>query len=197
MGRRAEFDQSVLGRQQQKGSGDALSGRRFRKSACAQCSLCLRLAIPNVPTVLPFPAEPTGVVANNTSDFLVASPLELQPTPAQFIFVTNAGGINAWRPAFGAASTIVRFLSGHNYTGVTIGSNASGNLLFVADFTNGKIDVFDGNFNQTSVSGNFTDATVPSNFHPYNIQNLNGSLYVTYAEFSMWVTTSALYASLI
>ena len=141
-----------------------------------------QVGIPNVPSVLPFPAEPTGIVANNTSDFLVASPLELQPTPAHFIFVTNAGGISAWKPAFGSTSAVVRFASGHHYTGVTIGSNTSGNLLFVADFANGKIDVYDKSFNETSVSGNFTDATVPANFHPYNIQNLNGSLYVTYAE---------------
>jgi uncharacterized protein (TIGR03118 family) len=142
------------------------------------------VAIPNVPSVLPFPALPTGAVANNTNDFQVAIP-PFGPQPAQFITVTESGGISAWHSNFGvaSASVVVRFLLGHRYTGVTIGSNASGNLLFAADFTGGKIDVFDKTFADTSVPGNFVDATVPANFHPNNIQNLNGSLYVTYVRF--------------
>lgn len=142
------------------------------------------VAIPNVPTLVATPALPTGVVANNTNDFLATIP-PFEAQPAQFIVVTERGGINAWHTNFGAASTsvVVRFRSGHSYTGVTIANNASGNLLFAADFLNGKIDVFDKNFADASVSGNFADATVPANFHPYNIRNLNGSLYVTYAEF--------------
>jgi uncharacterized protein (TIGR03118 family) len=141
------------------------------------------ISILNVPTLLPAPALPTGGVANTTPDFHVARPgMELDR--AEFIFVTLNGGINAWRFAFGSTAEVVKFNSGRKYTGVTIGSNASGNLLFVADFQNGHIDVFDKDFNATSVSGNFTDATVPANFHPYNIQKLGGSLYVTYAEFS-------------
>jgi uncharacterized protein (TIGR03118 family) len=142
------------------------------------------VAIPNVPSVLPFPALPTGAVANNTNDFQVAIP-PFGPQPAQFITVTESGGISAWHSNFGvaSASVVVRFLAGHRYTGVTIGSNASGNLLFAADFTGGKIDVFDKTFADASVPGNFVDATIPANFHPNNIQNLNGSLYVTYVRF--------------
>ena len=104
--------------------------------------------------------------------------------PAQFIFATLSGGINAWAPNTGSTAIVVKFVSGHSYMGLTLGSNASGNLLYAADFANGKIDVFDKDFNLSSVSGNFIDATVPANFHPYNIQNLGGALYVTYAEFS-------------
>ncbi len=141
------------------------------------------VSILNVSTLVATPTLPTGVVANTTSDFQVERP-PIQLAPAEFIFVTLHGGINAWRQPFGKSAEVVKFMSGHSYTGVTIGSNASGNLLFVADFQNGKIDVFDKDFGLTSVSGNFTDATVPANFHPYNIQNLGGSLYVTYAEFS-------------
>ncbi len=140
------------------------------------------VSIPNVPTVLPAPSQPTGVVANNTTDFVVPSPFDLPAPPAQFIFCTLSGGISAWQPDFGSAAKVVQFQAGHGYTGLTIGSNASGNLLFVADVTNRKIDVFDKNFNPTSVPGNFIDATIPANFGPYNIQNLGGSLYVTYAQ---------------
>jgi len=141
------------------------------------------VAIPNIPTVDQAPSQPTGVVANTTNDF----PVSLTPTspaaPAQFIFATLYGGINAWQPAMGAVAVVVKFMSGHRYTGIAIGNNASGNFLYVADFANGKIEVLDKDFNVSSVSGNFADATIPANFHPYNIQNLGGSLYLTYAQF--------------
>ncbi|HEV2827152.1 MAG TPA: TIGR03118 family protein [Pyrinomonadaceae bacterium] len=142
------------------------------------------VGIPNVPTLVPFPSRPTGVVANTTSDFLVSLTPTSPAAPAHFIFATLSGGINAWQPGLGSVAVVVKFMSGHSYTGLALGSNASGNLLYAADFANGKIDVFDKEFNQTSVSGNFTDASIPANHHPYNIQNLGGSLYVTYAPAS-------------
>lgn len=141
------------------------------------------VAIPNVPTLVPAPSQPTGVVANTTNDFVVSLTPTSPAAPAQYIFATLNGGINAWQPALGPVAVVVKFLSGHSYTGLAIGSNASGNFLFAVDFASGKIDVFDKDFNLSSVSGNFTDATVPANFHPFNIQNLGGALYVTYAEF--------------
>jgi len=141
------------------------------------------VAIPNNPNFAPIPSLPTGAVANTTSDF----PVSLTPTstaaPAQFVFATFNGGINAWQPALGSVAVVVDSLPGHSYTGLAIGSNASGNFLYAADFTNGKIDVFDKGFSPTSVSGNFTDASIPANFHPFNIQNLGGALYITYAQF--------------
>jgi uncharacterized protein (TIGR03118 family) len=142
------------------------------------------VGIPNVPTVNQAPSQPTGVVANTTNDFLVSLTPTSPAAPAEFIFATLSGGINAWQPGLGTVAVVVKFLAGHSYTGLAIGSNASGNLLFAADFANGKIDVLDKNFNETTVSGNFSDASIPTNFHPYNIQNLNGALYVSYAEFS-------------
>src|SRR6185503_11124480 len=144
-------------------------------------------ALPSVsitgPTLQPMPVLPTGVVSNTTIDFLIPQPTPNPPVRAQFIFATGNGAINTWNPATGSNAFVAQFAPGHNYTGLTIGNNASGNVLYAVDFANGKIDVFDKNFNLTSVSGNFTDATIPANFHPYNIQNLGGSLYVSYAIF--------------
>lgn len=140
------------------------------------------VGIPNVPSVLPFPSQPTVVVANPTNDFLI-SRTGIPAAPAQFILATASGGISAWQPAFGSTADVIKFNSGHSYTGIAIGNNASGNLLYAADFANGHIDIFDKDFNLSSVSGNFVDATIPANFHAYNIQNLGGALYVTYAPF--------------
>jgi uncharacterized protein (TIGR03118 family) len=132
------------------------------------------------PTLQPMPLLPTAVVANNTNDF----PVLLFPgLHAQFIIATLNGAINVWEPSLGANAFVNQYLPGHSYTGLAIGSNASGNVLYAVDFANGHIDIFDNNFHLSSVSGNFADASIPANFHPYNIQNLGGALYVSYAAF--------------
>src|SRR5205823_5600994 len=67
------------------------------------------------------------------------------------------------------------------YKGLALGSNASGNFLFATDFHNGKIDVFDSNFNPVSLSGSFTDPRLPAGYAPFGIRDIGGKLYVTYA----------------
>jgi uncharacterized protein (TIGR03118 family) len=143
------------------------------------------VAIPNIPTFAPAPSLPIGVVANTTNDFSVSLTPTSPAAPARFIFATRSGGINAWQPLMGSVAVVVKFMSGHSYTGLAAGSNAQGNLLYAADFMNGNIDVFDKDFNLTSLPGNFGDGSIPANFHPFNIQNLGGSLYVTYAQFQI------------
>ena len=157
-------------------NGDVSGSPLIRNPALPSVSI-------NGPTLQPMPLVPTGVVANTTIDFLIPQPTPNPPAPAQFILSTRNGAINAWSPAYGAMAFVAQFVPGHDYTGLAIGNNASGNVLYAVDFATGKIDVFDKNFNLTSVSGNFTDATIPANFHPYNIQNLGGALYVSYAVF--------------
>ncbi|HEY3038934.1 MAG TPA: TIGR03118 family protein, partial [Pyrinomonadaceae bacterium] len=76
--------------------------------------------------------------------------------------------------------------AGHVYTGLANGSNSGGNRLYAADFNNGNIDVYDGTYALTTTSGSFADPTIPTTagntYHPYNIQNIGGSLYVMYAK---------------
>jgi uncharacterized protein (TIGR03118 family) len=72
---------------------------------------------------------------------------------------------------------------GAKYTGLAIANNGLGNLLYAADFRNGKIDVINNTFQKLTLSGSpFTDPNLPAGYAPYNIQNLNGKLYVTYAK---------------
>jgi uncharacterized protein (TIGR03118 family) len=128
---------------------------------------------------------PTGTVFNSTSDFNV-TPSGGSAAPARFIFDSITGNIVAWQSALGATSQIVASHPGHVYTGLAIGSNAGGNRLYAADFANGTIDVFDGTFALTTTTGGFVDPTIPTTagntYHPYNIQNIGGSLYVLYAK---------------
>jgi uncharacterized protein (TIGR03118 family) len=61
------------------------------------------------------------------------------------------------------------------------GTSGGNNFLYAANFSTGKIDVFDKNFAKVTLAGNFTDINLPSGFAPFNVQNIGGKLYVTYA----------------
>jgi uncharacterized protein (TIGR03118 family) len=123
------------------------------------------------------PSEPTGQVQNSTSGFLLAN-----GTKASFIFCTADGTISAWNG--GTVSTVmVDFSSvGTIYFGLAIGTG-TGNapLLYAANFSFNKIDVFDTNFKLTSVPGGFADPNLPAGYAPFNIWPVNGQLFVTYA----------------
>ena len=61
-------------------------------------------------------------------------------------------------------------------------SSATANYIYAANFNSGKIDVYDGNWNAATLPGSFADPQVPAGFAPFNIWNLGGKLYVTYAK---------------
>jgi uncharacterized protein (TIGR03118 family) len=121
------------------------------------------------------PSEPTGQVQNNTGGFLLAN-----GKAASFIFCTADGTISAWNG--GTVSTVmVDFSSvGTMYYGMAIGTASGAPLLYAANFSFGKIDVFDTNFKLTSVPGGFGDATLPAGYAPFNIWPVNGQLLVAF-----------------
>jgi uncharacterized protein (TIGR03118 family) len=128
-----------------------------------------------VPPSSPPPTGATGIVFNSTTGFLVNG------TAASFIFSTLAGTIDAWNS--GAANTAVIEATdpGAVFTGLATGTNASGNFLYAANFANDQIDAFNSSFTQTTLSGSFVDPSLPAGYAPYNVQNINGMLYVEYA----------------
>jgi uncharacterized protein (TIGR03118 family) len=117
-------------------------------------------------------ATPTGTVFNGTADFM----------GDRFIFASEDGMITGWRPALGTAAAIEVLPTGGIYKGLATGSNASGNFLYATDFKGGKIDVFDATYGAATLSGNFTDPNLPAGYAPFGIENIGGSLYVTYAK---------------
>jgi uncharacterized protein (TIGR03118 family) len=131
-------------------------------------------AIPLTVTIPPSgSSSPTGTVFNGTGDFHANA----------FLFVSEDGTISGWRSALGTnAETLLPGSNQNVYKGVALGNNGSGNFLYAANFRNGTIDVFDGNMMPARLSGSFTDPRgLPAGFAPFNIQNLGGKLYVTYA----------------
>lgn len=139
-------------------------------------------AFQQVPLVVAIPdAVPTGVVFNSTTDFLITNGTDT--SPALFIFVSEAGTVSAWNTnvPLNSPAIVGATVTGAIFKAVTIGSNATGNFLYAADFHNHQIDVFDAGFNLVTLTGSFTDPAIPPEYAPFNIQNINGSLYVTYA----------------
>src|SRR4029434_2478893 len=67
------------------------------------------------------------------------------------------------------------------YKGLAIDSETVGQLLYATDFHNGRVDIFDSSFHAVTIPGSFTDPNLPAGFAPFGIQNINGTIYVTYA----------------
>jgi uncharacterized protein (TIGR03118 family) len=124
------------------------------------------------------PGAPSGIIANDTTSFVLGN------AAASFIFSSEQGVIAGWNGAAGKSAAIMadRSAAGAVYKGLATATRSEGPLLYAADFGNGKVDVFDGQMNLLSLSGAFTDPTLPPGFAPFNIANLGGSLYVTYAK---------------
>ncbi len=122
--------------------------------------------------------KPTGIVANGTGEF----PLPDAGPSALFIFATQDGTIAGW--ASGAtATTIVNNSGSVSYTGLALANTGTANQLYAANHSGaGSIDVFDSNFNPITVTGGFSDPSLPEGFTPYNITTIDGNLFVAYSD---------------
>jgi uncharacterized protein (TIGR03118 family) len=120
--------------------------------------------------------SPTGIVFNGSTDFQVSA-----GAPARFIFATEDGTISGWASGSSAVLKVDNSASGAVYKGLAIGNNGTANFLYAADFHGAKIDVFDAAFAPATLAGTFRDLSVPAGYAPFNIQNIGGVLYVTYA----------------
>jgi len=100
-----------------------------------------------------------------------------------FMFVSEDGTISGWRGALGTtAETLVAGSSANVYKGVAFGTTGGNSYLYAANFRTGAVDVEKGSAAAPSLSGTFADPLLPSGYAPFNVQNLGGTLYVTYAK---------------
>jgi uncharacterized protein (TIGR03118 family) len=117
------------------------------------------------------PANPTGQV------FAGGTTFRLNGNPVNFIFATLGGTIDAWNG--GTIATVVASTAGANFTGLATANNT----LYAANFqAGGGINVFNSSYAPTTLPGNFTDPNLPAGYAPFNIQNVNGTLFVEYAK---------------
>jgi len=129
------------------------------------------------------PATPTGVVFNRTSDFDLTP--GVSTTAARFIFVTEDGTVSGWNPSVNGTNSIRKVNNAGTaiYKGVTIGQSGGANFLYAANFFGGTVDVFDKNYVQVSFGADaFVDPNLPDGFAPFNVQNINGNIYVAFAK---------------
>jgi uncharacterized protein (TIGR03118 family) len=139
----------------------------------------------------------TGVIFNTFAVNLKAFNVQPQK-PASFIFCSEDGVISGWNGGVSGAKASILFdnsKSGAVYKGCALGGTAAAPYLFAANFNAGTVDVYDANLNLNpapysqstlpqpySASSSFSNPAIPAGFAPFNVQNINGTLFVTYAK---------------
>jgi uncharacterized protein (TIGR03118 family) len=140
---------------------------------------------------------PTGNVFNGTTAFKLDN-----GNPAKFIFVTEDGTVQGWNG--GTAAEIKAFHKNAVYKGAAIASWRGNWYLYATNFSERRIDVFDASFHPVHLAGHhedalenhhgdgdddhdhdrraFEDHRIPHDFSPFNVQNIGGDLYVTFAK---------------
>jgi len=145
----------------------------------------------NTPT-----GTPTGTIANGgQTDFLLAP-----GKPSLFLFSTIDGTIAGWNPtvAVAHAVTVVKTTDGSSYTGLTSAFIDGRRYLYAANFTKGRVDVYDNAFQPVKLSkehfdedssdheghsseNSFVDESLPPSYVPFNVQAIGNDIVVTYA----------------
>src|SRR6202011_1898138 len=145
------------------------------------------------------PSTPTGIVFNGSpTDFLLKIKGKPAGKPAVFIFATEDGTISGWNPAVNlipsgkppSPNAVLEVdnsdkgsPNGAVYKGMTSGEIEGKKFLYVANFRSARVEVYDTNFQRIPFDeAAFRDETIPASFAPFSIQNIGGSLFVTYAK---------------
>ncbi len=133
--------------------------------------------------------DPTGIVVNTTSDFVISS--NGQFGSAEFIYAGKAGMIGGWSPDVDPANAVIMYVGtdGADYMGLAAAANGTDTFLYATDFRNNKIDVFDASFTRQTPSATrfkFSDPALPAGYAPFGIQAIESTggtlIYVTYAR---------------
>jgi len=139
----------------------------------------------NVPGAGGVPGNPTGQVYNGGSGFQIHEG-NGQPAPATFIYAGEDGSISGWNQNVDLTNAIVTVdnsASGAVYKGAALGQVKGKTDLFVTNFHDGTVEVYDDAFNRITLPAKaFHDKSIPAGFAPFNVQNVNGQLFVTYAK---------------
>jgi uncharacterized protein (TIGR03118 family) len=150
-------------------------------------------------------SAPTGVVFNGSTDFLLVP--GKPGTQAIFIFATEDGTISGWNPGANPPTSATNAIlkvdnsdkgsaNGAVYKGMTSAEINGHRFLYVTNFRSAKVEVYDTNFKLVHLGEDAFDPDgdddsgrddrgaerIPRGFAPFNIQNIGGTLFVTYAK---------------
>jgi uncharacterized protein (TIGR03118 family) len=105
------------------------------------------------------------------------------------MFANLNGTISAWDT--GPTAFIQVTTTGASYTGLAI--NGAQTQLYAANNAGtGSVDVFNSTFAPvTLAAGAFVDPALPAGLVPFNVQDIGGNVYVTYAPAGRAAQTSA------
>jgi uncharacterized protein (TIGR03118 family) len=149
----------------------------------------LKVLLPGgVPQVAIEGGAPTGQVFNadpSATDFVIHDPADpSRSAKPNFIFATEHGTNDAWSPAVDVATAHTVVDNGANavYKGLAMAANGDATYLYAANFRSGRIEVYDADWQPVELDGHFVDFDLPASYAPFNIQFLDGHLYVTYAQ---------------
>jgi uncharacterized protein (TIGR03118 family) len=142
----------------------------------------LTVGVANIGNAAPSNANgPTGQVSTTAAGITTLSTdFQVSGGKSSFIFDNLDGSISAWRGGL-TTSPITASVAGASFTGLAIANNSSTGAaqVYAADQNSGNVDVFNGAWQQAGV---LTDPSLPAGFSAFNVQNLGGTLFVTYAN---------------
>ncbi|MGC1720175.1 MAG: TIGR03118 family protein, partial [Isosphaeraceae bacterium] len=148
----------------------------------------LTVGIPNLggaPPSTNMTNGPTGQV-NTSAPGIITNPTDflLNGKEAAFIFANLDGSISAWNGGKTATIMPMATVAGASFTGLAIANDQSGAaFIYAADQNSGNVFIFNSQWKQV---GELTDPNgLPAGFNAFNVQNLNGMLYVTYTNQSI------------
>jgi uncharacterized protein (TIGR03118 family) len=148
-------------------------------------------------------SAPTGVVFNGSgTDFILKT-----GKSAHFIFATEDGTISGWAGGLEAVLEVDNSdngsANGAVYKGATSGEINGQKFLYVTNFRSARVEVYDTHFHRVHLEDDAFKADgdcdgedrgdrdnrrdcdeerVPEGFAPFNVQNIGGILFVTYAK---------------
>jgi uncharacterized protein (TIGR03118 family) len=136
----------------------------------------------NIPTT-GNPGGPTGQV------FAAGSGLQLPDGGGDgiFFFANLDGSISGWGGGLADLTNAVAVVSPTAeapaiYTGLALGTVGTDTFLYAANNLSGAVDVFDSNYQAHSFGADaFATGDNPDGLVPFNVQNINGLIYVSYA----------------
>jgi uncharacterized protein (TIGR03118 family) len=143
-------------------------------------------------------STPTGIVFNGSPTDFLLNKGKPAGKPAIFLFATEDGTISGWNPAVNllpggnppSPNAVLEVDNSDNgspnsavYKGMTSGEIEGQRFLYVTNFRSAHVEVYDTNFRHVHLGEDaFDDDSIPSGFAPFNIQNIGGSIFVTYAK---------------